>query len=181
MIVGSTIVRRRRPKSMTRKSKGQERRSRGRNPGTSQLLLASWKGFCFRSSNRQIPPLSLKKLRSLDLFLVHTDLAMSRKEFWGWEIRLRTARLNVQFCVNIGLKCQSTKIFVGTNQANWRGFPEIDEIRRADRDHRLQAYIPLAERAFQGTTKPRENTERGNKEMKSPSLPDCLVRTTEIS
>jgi hypothetical protein len=40
------------------------------------------------------------------------------------------------------------EIYVGANQADWTGLPAIGDIRRADRDHRLKSYIPLATRAY---------------------------------
>jgi hypothetical protein len=40
------------------------------------------------------------------------------------------------------------ELYVGANQADWTGLPAIGDIRRADRDHRLKSYIPLATRAY---------------------------------
>jgi hypothetical protein len=40
------------------------------------------------------------------------------------------------------------ELYVGANQADWTELPAIGDIRRADRDHRLKSYIPLATRAY---------------------------------
>ena len=61
---------------MTRKSKGQERRCRGRNPGTSQVLLANWKGFASDHLKFEEAPILqpiLSTYRSCD----------ERKGIWG--------------------------------------------------------------------------------------------------
>lgn len=45
-------------------------------------------------------------------------------------------------------KNSEPKLYVGTNEANWEGLPEISEIRRADRDLRLAEYIPFCRKGI---------------------------------
>ncbi|KAI9784314.1 MAG: hypothetical protein M1839_002375 [Geoglossum umbratile] len=90
------------------------------------------------------------------------------------------------------------ELYVGSNQENWQGLPAIRDIRRADRDRRLETYIPLAENAYdalqqveQGVTLPSsmdsldatsrlyETRARAIAEMKRTPHPDFLGRWTE--
>ena len=41
-----------------------------------------------------------------------------------------------------------TPFFIGGNEADWSDLPEVAEIRRQDRDYRLQRYIPLTKEAY---------------------------------
>ncbi|KAF3483803.1 uncharacterized protein GIQ15_03127 [Arthroderma uncinatum] len=43
---------------------------------------------------------------------------------------------------------QSRRMVVGANQENWEGLKEIGDIRRRDRDYRLEPYIPRAWAAY---------------------------------
>jgi hypothetical protein len=45
-------------------------------------------------------------------------------------------------------RSDNAPFFVGANEADWRGLGAIKRIRRKDRDHRVEAYIPLAKKAY---------------------------------
>jgi hypothetical protein len=95
------------------------------------------------------------------------------------------------------------KLYVGSNQANWKPLYAIWGIRRADRDRRLETYIPLARNAFYALKRAEEKAEneitlqnfmvelepdhrrylarcRAIVEMKKGPHPDFLGRTKEI-
>ena len=91
------------------------------------------------------------------------------------------------------------ELYVGANQADWTGLPAIGDIRRADRDHRLRSYIPLATRAFNALQQAEKNVLlpdsmanlidkareyqvriRAIASVKNPPHPDFLGRKTEI-
>ena len=96
------------------------------------------------------------------------------------------------------VKIGRRELYVGSNQENWQGLPAIQDFRRADRDLRLETYIPLAENAYyslqqveQGVTLPSsmgsldspsrlyETRTRAIAEMKRTPHPDFLGRWTE--
>ncbi|KAI9776168.1 MAG: hypothetical protein M1839_000584 [Geoglossum umbratile] len=91
------------------------------------------------------------------------------------------------------------EIYVGANQADWAGLPAIDDIRRADRDYRLEPYIPFATRAFNALQQSEETVILPNSMnsleskarayqvrvraiamMRDPPHPDFLGRKTEV-
>lgn len=45
--------------------------------------------------------------------------------------------------------CYHKTHFSRGNEADWSDLPEIAEIKRQDRDHRLQQYIPFTKKAYQ--------------------------------
>ncbi|KAH0559656.1 hypothetical protein GP486_003828 [Trichoglossum hirsutum] len=61
----------------------------------------------------------------------------------------------------------SYEFYVGSSKANWGGLSAIGDIRRRDRDDRLDAYIPFAEEAYNALKKVEKEAEdsipeRGN-------------------
>lgn len=148
MTVESTVDCRRRSKNRTRKSECQERRSGSRSQGTSQVLLATWKDTASQSSS-EIPPCFVESL--IPKPILSTGLAMSGNEFGGKRYDYRRLAQTVIFMLTSASNVNPL-IFAGTNQANWREFQEIDEIRRADPELSTLSIYTVSRKGVQVTT-----------------------------
>lgn len=106
---------------------------------------------------------------------------------------------NMFFICCHGFNGKNANLYVGACQPDWSGLEAVGEIRRADRDHQLERYIPSATQAYNALQRAEANAvlpnsmqaltgnprifqirRRAIAEMKDGPHPSFLGRTTEL-